>query len=241
MEQLENKSKVYYNGSAWKTNNCGEITVVGKVRIGIYYCKFLDGTIVEARHKEIKNGKINNPNERLLFKVGYLGVGSHKTRDNNKKTKEYIVWSGMLERCYSEKCLYSKTSYKDVTVDSRWHNFQNFCEDLPYVDGYENWKNNIIPRMYHLDKDIKCSELVLENSVYSLNTCKFITGSENTKERNRNKKLIIATNSCDNSSHKILNIKDFTDLFGLNYAKVLYTIRKKEIKIYENWTFNIDN
>ena len=75
---MENKSKKYPNGSKFQTNNCNEITIIGKSDMpiirknrspeyGYYLCQFEDGTIVESMGKEIRSGSIKNPNQNLTF------------------------------------------------------------------------------------------------------------------------------------------------------------------------------
>lgn len=123
-------------------------------------------------------GKIKNPNHRTFFGVGYIGVGKHhSTRGNNREMR---LWSGMLRRCYSRATEAEREKHKTydgVTVCDRWHSFQNFCDDLPLIENYELWRDN---EDYVLDKDLK--QIGVENKVYSLNTCKFVTASENSKE-----------------------------------------------------------
>ena len=111
--------------------------------------------------------------------VGILGVfkdGSKpKTKKNGKPTREYVLWSHMLQRCYSDKLHEERPTYKDCTVCDRWLIFANFLEDLPLIEGYELWINN---NGYCLDKDIKGNS----SKIYSLETCCFVSRSDNTKE-----------------------------------------------------------
>ena len=46
----------------------------------------------------------------------------------------------MLQRCYDKKYQEIQPTYKGITVNSRWHNFQVFCEDIQYLEGYQDWK-----------------------------------------------------------------------------------------------------
>ena len=114
-----------------------------------------------------------------VYGVGTLGV----MKDGSKpKTtvyiREYDLWKHMLERCYSDKRHEKNPTYKDCSVCDRWLVFANFLEDLPLIDGYELWRDN--PKQgISLDKDIK----VKGNKVYSLETCKFVSKSNNSKER----------------------------------------------------------
>ena len=117
-----------------------------------------------------------------VYGVGILGTfkdGSKpKTKDKyGKLIREYILWHNMLERCYSDKLHEKNPTYKDCSVCDRWLVFANFLEDLPSIEGYELWKNNPNTGV-SLDKDIK----VKGNKVYSLDTCKFVNKSDNSKE-----------------------------------------------------------
>ena len=83
----------------------------------------------------------------------------------------------MISRCYNTKNKdYNNYGAIGVTVCNRWLCFEYFINDLPYIDGYNNWVSN--PKSYHLDKDYKQRELSL-NKIYSLETCKFILNHDN--------------------------------------------------------------
>lgn len=69
------------------------------------------------------------------------------------------VWKEMLRRCYNEKRQLRDPSYIGCSVDSRWHNYQNFAE---WYEGHEYRGME-----YQLDKDI----LVVGNKVYSPEAC----------------------------------------------------------------------
>lgn len=117
-----------------------------------------------------------------VYRVGILGVSKDgskpKTIDEyGKKTREYGLWHHMLERCYSDKRHEKCPTYKDCTVCQRWLVFVNFLEDLPLIENYELWRDNPNSRV-SLDKDIK----VQGNKIYSLETCKFVSKSDNSKE-----------------------------------------------------------
>ena len=118
-----------------------------------------------------------------VYGIGELGTfkddSKPKTTDGNGKlTREYKLWHNMLKRCYSDKYHKDHPTYKDCTVCQKWLVFANFLEDLPLIEGYELWKNNPNTGV-SLDKDSK----VKGNKVYSLDTCKFVSRSDNAKER----------------------------------------------------------
>lgn len=105
-------------------------------------------------------GTVRNLYNPSVFSIGYLGVGSYKTKLEGKNTKVYTTWKNMFDRCYNKKTLNINTTYVGCSVDKRWHNFQVFAEwfEENYIEGWE------------LDKDI----LVKGNKVYSPETCCFI-------------------------------------------------------------------
>lgn len=138
---------------------------------------------VHTSYANCRKGEIKNLYHPSVYDRGMVGLMSDgskpKTTDGNgKPTREYVLWSHMLQRCYSDKLHEECPTYKDCTVCERWLVFSNFLEDLPLIDGYELWRDNPNSRVC-LDKDIK----VKGNKIYSLDTCKFISNSDNVKER----------------------------------------------------------
>lgn len=84
----------------------------------------------------------------------------------------------MMHRCYGK--VYKRVqSYINCVVDSRWHNFQQFCEDIKELDGYSEWLNP--ENKMCLDKDTK----VPGNGSYGPSTCVFLTKSANVKAKKR--------------------------------------------------------
>ncbi|MCE0844361.1 hypothetical protein LVQ79_02145 [Buttiauxella sp. A2-C1_F] len=187
---------VLYPGAVFQTKKDGECTVLGrsedKSRRGYYIIQFNNSNIIkEAYGAHIKSGSVSDETfpateeerQQLLMKpryfdVGYIGNGKHSTIQNaatNQRTRSFILWHNMLARCYMT-CKgkpYFK-GYKGVIVCERWHNFQNFCNDLPALHGYNKWKNN--PGEYELDKDFS------HRRIYSPDTVAFISVTENAKE-----------------------------------------------------------
>ena len=148
--------------------------------------KFLDeyGAIINVEYGNICKGSIKNPYSATVCGVGKIGLLPNgikpKTRNDGKHTKEYKVWHSMLCRCYTEQYQKNGHTYKDVTVCDRWLVFANFLEDLPLIEGYNEWIASTNVYEYALDKDIKGNG----SKVYCLENCCFITFSDNSKERN---------------------------------------------------------
>ena len=120
-------------------------------------------------------GKTENPYDKTMFGVGYLGVGRFGANKNNKRM--YSVWQDMLARCYSTKKKYqTKTCYKGCIVCDEWHNFQNFAK------WYEDNYYEIDGQRMHIDKDI----LFKNNKIYSPETCIIVPNEINALMVRRN-------------------------------------------------------
>ncbi len=91
-----------------------------------------------------------------------------------KRTTEYIIWNGMMTRCYSKGSKdFPNYGGRGITVCERWHNFVNFKSDM----GER-------PKGLSIDR-------INNNKGYSPDNCRWATASEqakNTRERKRNSK-----------------------------------------------------
>jgi hypothetical protein len=112
--------------------------------------------------KEILKGNIKNPYHVTVRGVGFWGVGPYTSKVQGnpyKSTKEYVHWSSMLTRCYTETYQERFPTYIGCSVDRQWHNYQEFAEWCNWQIGFNEG--------YVLDKDI----LIKGNKVYSPETC----------------------------------------------------------------------
>lgn len=105
-----------------------------------------------------------------------LGVGVNDWHEpvyrNRKPMKEYQIWVGVLNRCFSKKEKARKPTYLMSSCSSDWLVFSNFVRDLRSMIGYEN----IFSNGWQLDKDI----LVKGNKFYSKDTCCLVPKELNT-------------------------------------------------------------
>lgn len=141
-----------------KGRSCTVVEYINSKRVLI---KFTGSNhyMYEVEARDLRVGAIMNPFYPVLFGVGYMGVGRHKTRLNGSHSRAYSVWRGILDRCYNEKNPRHKF-YIDCTVSSEWHNFQVFAE----------WFNRNNIDGFAIDKDLR----VLGSKVYSEHTCSFL-------------------------------------------------------------------
>ena len=107
--------------------------------------------------------------KKLVFGIGVNDADYHvhpKINGNRQLCKYYKVWKHMLERCYDEKALVKRPTYRECTVCEEWLTFSNFKRWMETQD----WEDK------HLDKDI----LKVGNKVYCPEFCVFVTHKTNT-------------------------------------------------------------
>lgn len=146
----------------YQTNKFGAVSIVKYVSYREVYVKFVDtGYEVKTRVSDIIGGDIKDRLAPSVYGIGILGE-SH-TRKGGKLLKEYRLWSGMLERCYSDKCQQKQPTYIGCTVSENFKNFSYFKFWCSKKIGFNLYK-------WTLDKDI----LLKGNKVYSEDTCVFV-------------------------------------------------------------------
>lgn len=150
----------------------------GALKILSYECsvsvlvQFLDtGYKKVSTSGNIRKGLVKDLFRPSLCGVGFIGGVKHKSHLNGVMTSSYSHWSGMLERCYSDRHKSRFPTYIGCTVDSVWHNFQVFAEWFLLMKT----KN---PNANYLDKDIKIDG----NKIYSPDNCILTTNQKNTEK-----------------------------------------------------------
>lgn len=177
-------------GLEFTTNEGYQVIIIDYVTREKIQIMFLDEHkwTTWTKWNTLKNGEIKNPFHKSVYGVGYLGVDENgerikTTNGTGKTTREYNLWHGMLQRCYDEKFHIQNPTYKNDTVWSRWHSLANFLTDMDKIREYELWQNNPNSGI-SLNKDKYYAELGIETDCkeYNLETTRFITRPENTKE-----------------------------------------------------------
>jgi len=143
------------------TTNMGDLVVVRYHSSKKVDVKFVNtGYTCNTTATSIRQGLVKDPIFPSKFGVGFLGIGPHKMVPNGVTNPAYAKWANMMERCYDEKYLERKPTYRGCSVCDEWHNFQNFADwyETHAIDGYQ------------LDKDIK----VKGNKIYNPLNCLFV-------------------------------------------------------------------
>ena len=235
------QSRSKYINKIIETTNGDYIKVLASLDIkdknNLYYLflvEFIEsGLQIVVSIDSLKSKIITNPYSPSVFNIGYLGLGKYPVRVDGTKTKEYNTWKGMLGRCYDNNTQERQPTYKDCTVDSRWHNFQNFCEDIQTLEGYKEWKENKIPHAWALDKDIK----VEGNKIYSKDTCMFVTANDNVLKASLKEETYLAENIVTGEKIIFKNIRKFSrEHNNIDRGYIKDCLRGKRVS-YKNYIF----
>jgi hypothetical protein len=149
------------------TNEGYEIEIIeyfGAFNCTVQFNDRFNTILYNVIYHQVTKRNIENPNHPKTYNIGYMGIGKFFAKKNGVKTQHYIVWSGIIRRCYNENERHKYPSYKGCLVVEEWHNFQNFAQ---WFD--ENYNPETM-QDWQLDKDI----LVKGNKIYSPETCCFV-------------------------------------------------------------------
>ena len=162
MQNINRIGEINYN------NKNQKMTIINYRKYDDIDIMFDDNTIVNSCYKSFKKGQIKNPNAICVQNVGYIGIGKYNGYEKYEKNINYTIWFDMLDRCYNVNDK-RNISYKDCSVDSEWHNFQNFAKW--FEENYYTVNDEIM----HIDKDL----LFKGNKIYSSTNCIFLPKSLN--------------------------------------------------------------
>lgn len=153
-------------GMEFESVKCGKFEVIEVINNSNITIRFKDtGSKKKVRADYIATGKIKDNLYRSVYGVGVFGEGPYtKAKDR----MAYNRWKGMLQRCYDEKYLTEKPTYRGCFVCDEWKNFQTFTKWF-----YENYPND--GKHYCLDKDLK----FIGNKEYRPDKCMFVSNEVN--------------------------------------------------------------
>lgn len=129
---------------------------------GLLINNSLQGVIMTTTNNtcNIDNSQSNAP--QAFYGVGCNSKRKHRTMVKGRNVPSHQAWFAMLQRCYCPKYLQRNPTYNDCSVDSRFHDFQDFA------DWYESHEFSNLG--YQLDKDL----LFTGNKIYSPDVCCFV-------------------------------------------------------------------
>ena len=176
-------------GVEFTTNEECQVIVIDYINTNKVQVMFLDEHkwTTWTSWQKLEKGILKNPFHKSLYNIGYLGTDENgnrpKTKINGVKTREYILWSSMMKRCYDDNYQKAHPTYKNTTVCERWKCYSYFLEDLPKIKDYQLWKDNPNSKI-SLNKDKYYSDLGINTDCkeYNLLTTRFISNKENAKD-----------------------------------------------------------
>ena len=173
-------------GKILKSKNSGDFKIVKYNNSRNVEIQFINtGYETSAQLEHIKNGNVKDPYVASVHGVGITGT-KYQPTINGVQTKEYELWTHMLQRCYSDTCQKKQPTYKDCEVSNNFLRYEYFYEWCHIQVGFNN-------KDWHLDKDL----LVKGNKVYSEDSCVFIPAEINsllTKSTSTRGKHLIGVN-----------------------------------------------
>lgn len=182
--KVRDKSKIHHSVKEWENVNIPMVSNSGcrftVIRKNAKKCivVFEDtGYNTEAYWANVQSGKITDPYRKSVLGIGYLG--EFKKKPYWKKAKQ--LWQNMMKRCYNEND--DRGYHGRCFVDSRWHCFSNFLEDISTLNNFNEWNNSDKTGIkYNLDKDL----IIPDNNIYSKLHCSFQKESLNKGATSRN-------------------------------------------------------
>ena len=168
MKYLNDVSRKDCVGKICKSLNSGDFKILkynDATNVEIQFLK--TGYEMVAQLEHIRKGSVKDPYSPSACGVGILGA-KYPSRVNGVHTKEYKLWTGMLERCYSTTLRNKYPTYKDCEASENFKSFEYFYEWCNNQIGFGN-------EGWQLDKDL----LIKGNKIYSENTCVFLPNEIN--------------------------------------------------------------
>ena len=155
-------------GKVFKSTSSGDFKIIkynDSYNVEIQFLKTGYKATVELGH--IKSGLIKDPYSPSVHGVGIFGT-KYPSKINGVLTKEYKLWTHMLQRCYSASLKKKSPTYEGCEVSDNFKSYEYFYEWCHSQVGFGI-------EGFELDKDL----LIKGNKVYSENTCAFIPSEIN--------------------------------------------------------------
>ena len=176
-------------GKVCKSKSSGDFKIVKYNNARDVEIKFLKtGFEMTVELGSIRKGEVKDPSSPSVFGIGVSGT-KYQPTINGVTTKEYVLWTNMLERCYSDSFKKRRPTYEGCKVSDNFLYYEYFYEWCHKQVGFGN-------EGWQLDKDL----LVKGNKVYSENTCVFLPREINqllVKRENMRGRYLIGVHWCN--------------------------------------------
>ena len=155
-------------GKVFKSLNSGDFKIVKYNDAKDVEVQFLKtGFETTVQLVQVKIGEVKDRYSPSVYGVGILGTKCPSSK-SGVQTKEYKLWTDMLQRCYSDVYKKQRPTYEGCEVSDKFKSYEYFYEWCHSQIGFDN-------QGWHLDKDL----LVKGNKVYSEDSCVFLPSEIN--------------------------------------------------------------
>lgn len=166
--------------------------------------EFIDnGYQTTTRMDKIKKGSIAYPYHPNKYN-SYIGVGKYDSKGDYERI--HSIWYHIFRRTNNIDNLKIYEAYKDVKVDYRWYNYQNFAT---WMDNYLQSLNPDFRNKYQIDKDIL--QWGIEPKIYGPDTCclvpPIINAIMSSNLKNSISSGVIKCTGCTNSFYTEIRIQ----------------------------------
>ena len=154
----------------------------------------------------------------------------YRVKENKLYVKMYALWYNINDRCYNKNHKrYTQYGGVGVRVCDKWRTFDGFLEEVDLVDGFslEKFLNGELA----LDKDSKD----INNKIYCLEKCRFITKEENNKYKPNQQKIVIGITPTGEEV-EFFNQSEFARKNNLKQSCIGDCLRGK-CKTHKGWKF----
>ena len=125
---VRQQNEELYLNKSFKTKNYGCVKIIEYTNYKNVTVVFEDtGYACTVRLEHILKGDVRDRTKPTILGVGYLGEASTVGVEGNH-TKEYKLWRGVLERCYSKSYHKRRPSYIGCSVSEYFKNYTYFAE-----------------------------------------------------------------------------------------------------------------
>ena len=115
-------------GKVCKSKSSGDFKVLKYNNARDVEIQFLKtGFEMSATLGNIRNSEVKDPYAPSVYGVGITGT-KYPPSINGVKTKEYILWTHMLQRCYSDCSKKQRPTYEGCEVSDNFKSFEYFYE-----------------------------------------------------------------------------------------------------------------
>lgn len=205
-----------YEGEVFKTKNFGDCVVLKYNNHSDIEVKFLNsGAIKSVRGQALRNGSVKDRMQPTVYGVGI--VGDQPISKDGKHFLSYCSWSGMIERCYDKNKHKTQKYYIGCSVSENFKFYTYFDEWCKMSKGFGLVDTN--GRSFELDKDI----LVLDNKVYSEDTCCFVPSEINS--------IFTNINFCKRKGDRLIGT--YVNRNGKFSARINIEGRLKHVGVYD--------